>query len=497
MKTRYIKVVFFLLLTGLFSCQDFLEESSQDEVIPSKIEDLDQLLAYEAYPRREKPLYPYLCMLDDDVEQYISSNSGDADITKKLSYIYLWGGRNSTSNQTMFEDFLNLTVNSYPRADIKVDSYETFYKMIAGCNVVIDMIDEVSGETGTKNRVKGEALVLRSFHYFNLINLYAWPYNAPAAPKGNSQGIPLKLSSAIYPNTIVRSSVAQVYASIIEDVEEGIRLLEHSQGSKFRIGVQAAHLLASRYYLFMENWEKVIEHTGAIFDAYDGQLPLFDMTAVQYPETWDGLFPYPINFSNPEILFFYGHKDENALVDININNRCLRASTSLTGSFQAGDQRLNAYLCNTSDAQRKSSKINAEKFEFGYSLRLSEACLNRAEAYARAAAGGKTEYLDKALSDLNLLRQYRILNHVPYAGADFNQDASRVIEECKAERRREFNFEGMRWFDLRRYGMQTFRHPMDESVQAGDEYEIEIPAASPRWVLPIMQIHKESNPGLN
>lgn len=47
MKNIIQKSILLLAIIGLWSCSDFLEESSQDEVIPSTIEDLDQLLAYE------------------------------------------------------------------------------------------------------------------------------------------------------------------------------------------------------------------------------------------------------------------------------------------------------------------------------------------------------------------------------------------------------------------------------------------------------------------
>ena len=48
-----IQYALLILVIGLSSCNDFLKEASQDEVIPSSVEDLDQLLAYEGYPRKE------------------------------------------------------------------------------------------------------------------------------------------------------------------------------------------------------------------------------------------------------------------------------------------------------------------------------------------------------------------------------------------------------------------------------------------------------------
>ena len=195
-----IQYILLVTMISLSSCNDFLEESSQDEVIPSSIEDLDQLLAYEGYPRSAISLMPYLFLLDDDVEQYMTTSTNTQNQTEVLSYIYLWGGRGSSDNTTMFDDCKEIM----PKANrkIELDSYKAFYKLIAGCNVVLDLIDEVTGEENIKTRVKGEALVLRSFYYFNLINLYAYPYNAPNAPHGNSKGIPLKLTSEIAPTNI-------------------------------------------------------------------------------------------------------------------------------------------------------------------------------------------------------------------------------------------------------------------------------------------------------
>ena len=97
-----IQYILLVTMISLSSCNDFLEESSQDEVIPSSIEDLDQLLAYEGYPRSAISLMPYLFLLDDDVEQYMTTSTNTQNQTEVFSYIYLWGGRGSSDNTTMF-----------------------------------------------------------------------------------------------------------------------------------------------------------------------------------------------------------------------------------------------------------------------------------------------------------------------------------------------------------------------------------------------------------
>lgn len=81
-------------------------------------------------------------------------------------------------------------------------------------------------------------------------------------------------------------------------------------------------------------------------------------------------------------------------------------------------------------------------------VRISEAYLNRAEAYAQQKK--KTE----ALADLNKLRRYRIEG---YEDADIADEAT-LLDEIRVERRLELCFDEHRWFDLRRYGMPSISH---------------------------------------
>ena len=82
-------------------------------------------------------------------------------------------------------------------------------------------------------------------------------------------------------------------------------------------------------------------------------------------------------------------------------------------------------------------------------LRISEAYLNRAEAYAHEKDGRVA-----ALADLNKLRRNRI---VGYTDVEIT-DATTLLEEIRLERRKELCFEEQRWFDLRRYGMPSISH---------------------------------------
>ncbi|MCI1246433.1 MAG: RagB/SusD family nutrient uptake outer membrane protein [Prevotella sp.] len=114
-----------------------------------------------------------------------------------------------------------------------------------------------------------------------------------------------------------------------------------------------------------------------------------------------------------------------------------------------------------------------------FTWRTSELYLNRAEAYAEKYASGVTEDGEKAIADLNTLRNNRFSNYVPWTLTT----ASDLIQRCRDERRRELCFEFQRWFDLRRYGMPSIRHTWYDA--SGNKSYYTLQTSDPGYVLPI------------
>lgn len=81
-----MKRILFVVVVGCFlfsSCGDFLEEYSKDLVYASSCEDLDEIIIGNgymkrnanqeyAYYRENELYYPYLHVMDDDVEEFLS-----------------------------------------------------------------------------------------------------------------------------------------------------------------------------------------------------------------------------------------------------------------------------------------------------------------------------------------------------------------------------------------------------------------------------------------
>lgn len=83
---RYIRLLGVLLI--LFSsCSDFLEEKSQDLIIPKSVKDYREFLFGEAYIRDETQIHTYLDIMTDDVKENIKGSFLGGD-TRASGYGY-------------------------------------------------------------------------------------------------------------------------------------------------------------------------------------------------------------------------------------------------------------------------------------------------------------------------------------------------------------------------------------------------------------------------
>ncbi len=142
------------------------------------------------------------------------------------------------------------------------------YQIINQANLVIENSDVVTSSETKKDRLIGEAKFLRAFSYFELINSYALPYTSGQT---NSQmGVPLRLSGIVdfsVDLSLIRSSVEEVYAQIILDLDDAYSKLPPTNG--FFADKYAAKALLARLYLQQGNYaaardaaHDVIENSG-------------------------------------------------------------------------------------------------------------------------------------------------------------------------------------------------------------------------------------------
>jgi len=106
--------------------------------------------------------------------------------------------------------------------------YADAYRVIERSNVLISNVDNVTGLTDSeKTKMLGEARFLRGYMHFELVKLFAQPYGFTS---DNSHPGVIVRKAGVY-DTKPRSSVADVYAFVIEDLKYAQANLPSSNGN--------------------------------------------------------------------------------------------------------------------------------------------------------------------------------------------------------------------------------------------------------------------------
>lgn len=88
---KYSTLLLVLFMLGFAGCSDFLEESSLDEIRPSSIDDLMQIMVGEVYPL-SNTVRSFQDFLTDDVECFGAAGTGvDGIPDRKFVFSFLVG----------------------------------------------------------------------------------------------------------------------------------------------------------------------------------------------------------------------------------------------------------------------------------------------------------------------------------------------------------------------------------------------------------------------
>lgn len=453
---KYVLVAAALLsLTG---CGDFLKEYSQDTDYVDSWEDLNELLIGSCY----LPMYNaddlstvsdnqfFIHFLGDELDENTESYSDyamDYDAKERVFGYFTWqarAGQNDTYTGYVTEN----------------GNWTQMYQLINVANNIIysaGKLDE-SGEAARlgKLKVDGEARFLRAYYYFFLANLYGKAYDPATA--ATDLAVPIKTSEEVEDKSFQRNTVQEVYDLIVSDLDIADRELTEygAQPSKYRADSVAVHLLKSRVYLYMQNWQKAAEYAQKVIDEHPALQSLATLKATT------GL----LSASSPELIFSMGG---NSMPTFTCNEyKSFTVSDSVYNLYADDDLRKTTYLWTNGHfhGYTKSPMIavgleqqptDAEYYVNAYyiasngnQLDVSDKfCFRSAEAYlnlaeAEAYLGNEAE----ARQALNTLRAHRFAT-----GSDYQVTATgnALIRTIRNERERELCLEGQRWFDLRRY----------------------------------------------
>ena len=455
---RKLKYLVILCVICCFGCGDFLEENSQDLMIPKTVKDYKEFLYGEGI-NNKVIVHDYLDMMTDDVEELMSRGFISNDWREPVWSYFTW------------QADPEIGINNEMNPD---NAWEEYYHRVLVVNVILSEINNMEGEEREKQDLMAECYFVRAYSYFMLANLYGKPYlDAEAAE--NDFCVPIYREVSVSDNMLERSTVAEVYAYIEDDLSNAVRCFQNSNLEKtiFRPNLATAYLLLSRVSLFQKKYEATIHYADSVLAHTSATL--CDLNS--YPSS-----EYFFSSVNPELLFSYGNSNISAFQEsATMYLGMLAPSQALMKLYHENDLRLNYFYIGSS--KTKPEKWDTYSNVYAHAFRLSEVYLNKAEAYA------ELDDVSQAMDALNLLRQKRFSGEATVAAAN-KQEA---INKVREERRMEFCFEGFRWFDLRRWDRPRIEHrySSSEDINAYDIYVLEENSVS--YTLPIPRKERDLN----
>lgn len=376
------------------------------------------------------------------------TNIGNANRGVQFEHLLTEHRTDNTRNATLEgskSDFHRYIVNANNVES--EDYYQSMYEVIFRANNIFKFID--IADESNQARYTAEAKFLRAYAYFKLVRLFG---DVPLV----TEVVGAEDSEALF----TRIPEAQIYAQIVEDLQEAISVLDNSQ--KARASRAAAQGLLAKVYLTQptRNYPGAQQLCEAIISS--GAFQLEDnFSDVFYNELNDEII-FAIQYDSGNVLESQSFSSEFTSAvrqgredGQNIVNDNLVADFSAFGGVRGAQSFINLgssievikFLPEGSDISVSPPTYgeNARNAGNDYiALRYADVLLMHVEA----AIGSGT-----STSEIGALQSFQMIRDRAFPETAPNAISSVSKEELLVERRVELAFENQRWFDLIRMGV--------------------------------------------
>lgn len=455
---KYFLYFFVVLLAANAGCKKYLEHLPDNRTELNSPEKVSQLLG-TAYPQAN-----YMDFCESLSDNVADKGVGEQDVTNADSYRY----KDVTDNQQDSPEYY----------------WNACYAAIAA-NHALEACNTAANPADYQAQ-KGEALVARAYAHFMLVTLFSKVYDPATA--ASDPGIPYVTE----PEKVVikkyeRKTVAYVYEMIEKDLQEGLPSLVDQKYTvpRYHFTKAAANAFAVRFYLYRQEYAKVIEYANQVFTTSNITTLLrpWNSTYLTYTykemwaeyakatqsanlllgetASWWGRYYYSVRYGMTSTI-----RDEIFSSNVTGGAWAFRNHTYTAGTNNYMLPKINEYFVRNS--------VNAS-IGVGYIMvplfTVEEVLFNKAEANNALNNTGE------AIADLNSYASTRITGYSSathritetkiknYYGTSDLQDG--ILQTILDFKRAEFAQEGMRWFDILRHKM-VVTHRTSE----GDEIEL-------------------------
>lgn len=453
------KYIFPLLLV-LSSCNDFLDYKDKDKVIPSTLSEYEELIFGELIAKESGDACYNLMMMSDDMGDVILGSEEDAREDYYSWYSWAKEPQLKKSGDEMIDP-----------------AWEFLYHKVIMCNVIEEKVGEIVDDLqGVKFRLLGEVQAIRAMSYWYLVNMYGEPWRSTEQAK-TAMGVPVNTETNILNKTYTRERLAINYRLMEEDLMNAIANFEKGEqkNTVFRPNTEIVRLFLSRIYLEQQRYEDVIAVCSDLLESTNKKVMSYERMKIS-SDNYSTDTPV-IHRDGDNLLFSWWNRNTIPGFTYNkygVGRYCVSQELRDSISKNPDDIRGKTYTFWEYGGQALCKYKMVESKCYGMNYRIEEVLFNRAEAYLKM--GEK----DLALADLTKVYEQRINpsgNRVLEAATD-----AEAMDIFRREKRFEFCFEDIRWFDIRRWQLRVEHQYHD--LNSKDDYQTFIlEAGSPNYIL--------------
>ncbi|MGP2569557.1 RagB/SusD family nutrient uptake outer membrane protein [Ornithobacterium rhinotracheale] len=426
---------------AMISCDDYLDIQPKDRVIPSTLQEYRELLTsgYNAFPNDKSKTSVRTDELEINPKDFSANNYKD---------IFLWNDRDYDAETSEF-------------------SYDLLYRSIFYTNEVINHVGKLQSNEEQK-QLLAEAHALRAYTYFELVNLFAKPYNAQNTEE---KGVPIVLATDLEKEKRPES-IAKIYALIEDDLAkaESLMQIEKADGkTPYRFSKISLNALISRVALYKGEWQKSIDYANKVLAKNSNLLDL--------NKNEDNILPNQV--SSPENIMALDYA-----IDSKVRQLAFVSKDLLNLYDQKDDLRFSLYYAPVKDSD-KYQTVKGNNIDFKCSFRIGEIMLVKAEALLKLKQEGEAK---EVLNQLAKTR-YNAEGLKKFSEKLNSLNGENLWTEFMNERQREVAFEGYRWFDLRRNDQKEIKHTYNDVERILQKND-------PRYTIAFPKSARQENPFL-
>ena len=230
----------FAALCILAGCSEFLDELPDNRAELDTSEKIYKLLV-SAYPDRT---YVRMCEISSD--NVDDQGEDDPNFSRLLLQNAYWNDMIDAENES------------------NQNTWQQYYNAISNANTALEAIENL-GTPEELLPAKGEALICRAYCHFCLSMLYCLPYHPEKASMYMGIPYMLAPEKTLNPHYERGSleDVYRYIAADIEEglplIDDNVYTVP-----KYHFNRDAANAFAARFYLYYMKWDKVIEHADAV-----------------------------------------------------------------------------------------------------------------------------------------------------------------------------------------------------------------------------------------